>query len=169
MPRGTVLALALGLTVASLAERPAFAQDGNGDPVLGKQVWLSGAPCRNCHGWAANGVQDGPQDPVGANLRKTILTPEQMSEMVRCGKPQSEMPYFFAMAWAGENKCYGMTRAEVGAMLPNRTDTTLSQRQIDAVVAFIFVQFVGKGDPTFEECTELLGANSTRCPQYPRR
>jgi hypothetical protein len=56
MPRGTVLALALGLTVASLAERPAFAQDGNGDPVLGKQVWLSGAPCRNCHGWAANGV-----------------------------------------------------------------------------------------------------------------
>ena len=165
--------LAPGLLAAGLvlgAAAPADAQQAQGDPALGRQVWLSGAPCRNCHGWAANGVQDGPQDPVGANLRKTTLTPEDMVEAVKCGRPMSEMPYFFAAAWQGDAKnCYGMNRADVGAALPPRTDTTLTQRQIDGVVAFIFAQFVGKGDPTFEECTELLGAASTRCAAYPKR
>lgn len=168
-------ALSLISAAAALLAPPALAQaqapaQVQGDAVLGKQIWLSGAPCRNCHGWSANGVQDGPQEPVGANLRKTELTPDQMAEIVRCGKLQSEMPYFLGQSWQGDSKtCYGIARAEAGAALPPRTDTTLSQRQIDAVVAFIFAQFVGKGDPTFEECTDLLGANSSRCAQFPRR
>lgn len=140
-----------------------------GDAALGRQVWLSGAPCRDCHGWAANGVQDVPQEPVGANLRKTTLTSEQVIEVVRCGRPLSEMPYFLSTSWQGTNSCYGMTRADVGPGVPPRTSTTLTQRQIDGLVAFIFVQFVGKGDPTFEECTELLGVTSTRCAAFPKR
>lgn len=162
-----LLAAGFSFTVAN----PAAAQQASAaDIALGKSVWMSSAPCKDCHGWGAHGVADVPQEPTGFNLRKTILTPEQMSEVIRCGRPQSEMPYFLSASWrADTNTCYGMTRAQVGAAVPTASPSTLSQRQIDALVAYIFADFVGKPQPTFEECQATLGAASTRCGQYPKQ
>ncbi|MBM3507713.1 MAG: hypothetical protein FJX64_08365 [Alphaproteobacteria bacterium] len=156
--------LALGLV---LAAGGAVAQDG--DVALGKQVWMTQVNCKECHGTMANGVQDFPLAPQGANLRTTMLNAEQMIELVRCGKPASEMPYFARNAWSGTNRCFGMTAATVGAAKPPEAGTFLADRQISALVAMIFAEFVGKGAPTFEECVAFTGQESAKCREYPRR
>ena len=159
----------VGLIIAVLSAapvEPAVAQGG--DPAIGKLVWINKANCKDCHGWGGHGVPDVPQEPNGANLRRTELTGEQLAEVVRCGRPASSMPYFLSNAWReGRTDCYGMSRADVGQDLPLRSPVTLAQREIDAIVAFILAEFVGKDQPTYEECIEFWGP-TTRCDEYPR-
>jgi mono/diheme cytochrome c family protein len=136
--------------------------------TLGKQVWLTQVNCKECHGTMANGVPDFPLAPTGADLRSTFLTPEQMTEVVRCGKPASEMPYFSSRSWTGATQCFGMTAAQVGAGKPPQAGTQLADRQIAAVVAMVFAEFVGKGPVTQEKCVAFMGAESAKCREYPR-
>ena len=162
----SLLALGFGVALALLfVPLAASAQDA--DAVLGRQVWQSLANCRECHGWAANGQQELPQQPQGANLRETSLTPADMAEVIRCGRPATEMPYFGGNAtWGPNGKCYGMTRAEAGPMMPIKADSSLSDRQISSVVAYIFASLVGKGPITREECDAFFGAGQAKCAGY---
>lgn len=164
-----IIAAAAGAVFAGVVFLPAGAARAQGvDVEMGRQIWRAGANCRDCHGWAANGVQDVPQQPQGANLRATTLTPEQMAEVVRCGRPGSEMPYFGNNQWTAANRCYGMTQAEAGTMMPVKGDNVLNARQLDSLVAFIFSEYVGKPPPTFDECTRAFGTEAARCGGYPR-
>ncbi len=150
---------------ALLAPGASYAQDA--DPVAGATVWKTVANCRECHGWAANGQQELPQQPQGANLRETTLDKDAMAEIIRCGKPASEMPYFGGNStWTATGKCFGMTRAEVGAMMPIKADTTLSDRQVVNVVAYIFANLAGKGPVTAAECDAFFGAGNPKCAGY---
>ena len=155
-----------GALLVNLGPAPVWGQDA-GDPAAGLQVWKSGANCRECHGWAANGQQELPQQPQGANLRLTTLTQEQMVEVVRCGRPATEMPYFGGNAtWGANGKCYGMTRAEAGPMMPVKADGSLSDRQIANIVAYIFASLVGKGPVTQVECDAFFGPGQAKCAGY---
>src|SRR5579884_2388085 len=52
---------------------------------FGKEIFKSKAVCQYCHKWDASGDQG-----YGGNalsLRATQLTPEQMTEVVKCGRP----------------------------------------------------------------------------------
>src|SRR5499427_552998 len=52
---------------------------------FGKEIFKSKAVCQYCHKWDASGDQG-----YGGNalsLRATHLTPEQLSEVVKCGRP----------------------------------------------------------------------------------
>ena len=90
-----------------------------------------------------------------------------MAEIIRCGKPASEMPYFGGNAtWGANGKCFGMTKAEVGAQMPTKADSTLSDRQIIDVVAYIFANLVGKGPVTKAECDAFFGAGNPKCAGY---
>ena len=142
-----------------------MAQDG--DPVLGKKIWLTGVTCKYCHGSLGQGVQDDPQMPQGYNLRATSLSPDQMREVVRCGRPGGLMPYFQRNAWTERAPCYGMTAAEVGDLIPDKADKMLSDRSLDAIIAVIFEEFVGKTEITREICVDFVGEGATRCKQYP--
>lgn len=147
------------------AAAPAAAQEDPVQVALGKSVWVNKAPCKDCHGWSGNGVQDDPQAPKGASLRQTQLTAAQLSETILCGRPTTQMPYFDARAYE-DDRCFGMTRAQLGNQAPGQGGVTLIKREADALAAFIVSQFVGKPTPTQEECVAFWGATGTRCKEY---
>src|SRR5712672_1014833 len=64
---------------------------------FGKEIFKSKAVCQYCHKWDASGDQG-----YGGNalsLRSTQLTPEQMTEVVKCGRPGTGMPFHDRFAY----------------------------------------------------------------------
>ncbi len=149
--------------VAALALVPgaASAQDAK----LGKEIWIGKAPCRNCHGWSGNGQPDDPQAPQGLSLRATSLTGAQIVEVILCGRPASEMPYFDRNAYT-DKRCYGLTQADLAGVTIGQASVTLTAREANALGAFIVEEMKGKGPPTFEECQGFWGGNAGRCNEY---
>ena len=158
------------LASAFALSTPALAQEGyaaNGDADFGKSVWLSRSSCPECHGLFADGDQEVDQQPRGADLRVTTLTPLDMFGVIKCGRPGTQMPYFFRNAWRAPRTCFGMTEEDVGDLIPDAGAAMLPDRLINALVAFIYRDFVGAGPVTFEHCREMLGETASRCPSYP--
>lgn len=154
-----IAAIALTLSLAGAAG----AQDAN----FGKSAWLTGANCADCHGWMGDGVQEDPRAPRGANLRETNLTAEQLSEVILCGRPGTEMPAFDARAYT-DARCYGMTRAQIGNQAPPIAQTPLTKRHADGLALFILQELKAKGAPNFQNCTELLGGTADKCGIFRR-
>lgn len=156
--------LAFAVTLATAFSTPAMAQDA----AFGEGVWLHEANCADCHGWLANGVAEDPRAPRGANLRETTLTEEQIAEVIMCGRPGTGMPAFDPKAYT-DARCYGVTRADLGDMTPAYADFTLTRRHATGLAKFILSEFAGRGEPTAEDCMELLGAENSRCALLPKR
>jgi cytochrome c5 len=82
---------------------------------FGKEIFKSKAVCQYCHKWDASGDQG-----YGGNalsLRATHLTSEQLTEVVKCGRPGTGMPYHGRFAYT-DKRCYGHTREEMGKDMP---------------------------------------------------
>ena len=133
---------------------------------LGEQIWKTKATCRSCHGALGHGVGDVPQEPQGANFRQTALTPEQFEETIQCGIPGTAMPYFDPNAYT-DGRCYGLTAADLGSGLPP-AGGRLSERERNAITHFVFANYVGKPDPTYEECIAFWGEGASTCTRFPR-
>lgn len=146
----------------ALAAAPAQAQDVD----AGKRVWSQTAGCIRCHGWAGHGAPEGPGFPTGANLRVTTLDRAALREVVMCGLPGSEMPYFSSNAYATV-ACFGMNAAQIGTQKPPNAETFLTDAQIDAVVDYLFAKVVGKGPITNAVCQDHYGPTSPVCARYP--
>ena len=138
----------------------AYALAQNAD--MGRDVWLSQADCSDCHGWSGNGIPDEPRSSKGANLRQTNLNQEQLAEVILCGRPATAMPHYDPRAYT-DDRCYGLTAADLGPDKPTKSEVRLVKRHADALAMFILEQFAGKGPATLEECIELMGPNSIRC------
>lgn len=160
---GSALLLLAGVLFLGLAS-PAAAQSVK----MGRDIWLRQANCSDCHGWSGNGIPDEPRSSVGANLRETTLTPEQIAEVILCGRPETAMPYFDARAY-NDDRCYGLTREDLGRQTPTRGAVKLVKRHADALAMFITETFKGAGEVTLDHCAELMGLDSMRCdPLRPR-
>ena len=131
---------------------------------FGKEVFKSKAVCQYCHKWDASGDQG-----YGGNalsLRVTQLTPEQLTEVVKCGRPATGMPYHDRFAYT-DKRCYGLPREMVGAdMPPGANNEYLSPRDIDAVVLYLFAKAVGRGASNFEECQDFWGKDTRQCDAF---
>ena len=160
--RAIVAAGALFGLAASAFVGLAIAQDG--DPELGSDRWRSGA-CKQCHGWAGDGVPEDNQSE-GISLRISLLSPEQMAEVIKCGRPGTGMPSFRNNAWTDIVPCYGMTARLADGLQP-AMEGGLTDRSINGLVAFIFEDFVDQGPVTREYCHEIVGADASRCEAYP--
>jgi mono/diheme cytochrome c family protein len=162
----------IGLTVAAACflwfasdMRPATAQTvPNAEEArlleFGKEIFKSKAVGQYCHKWDASGDQG-----YGGNalsLRATHLTPEQLTEVVKCGRPGTGMPYHDRFAYT-DKRCYGHTREEMGKDMPPAGNDFLSQREVDAVVKYLFAKAVGRGPATYEDCIDFWGANTRQC------
>jgi hypothetical protein len=91
---------------------------------FGKEIFKTKAVCQYCHKWDASGDQG-----YGGNalsLRATNLTPEQLAEVVKCGRPSTGMPYHDRFAYT-DKRCYGHTREEMGKDMPPAGNDFLSQ------------------------------------------
>src|SRR5215470_16802545 len=101
-----VAACAAASLAAARAESPADART----IAYGKEVFKTKATCQFCHKWDGSGDQG-----YGGNalsLRRTRLTPEQMAEVVKCGRPHTQMPYHDRFAYT-DKRCYKMTREDL--------------------------------------------------------
>ncbi len=128
--------------------------------AYGQDVFKTKATCQYCHKWDASGDQG-----YGGNalsLRKTQLTPAQMAEVIKCGRPGTGMPYHDRFAYT-DKRCYGMTRADLGNDMPPGGNEFLQPREIDAVVKYLFAKAVGRGASTYEECVEFWGTDTREC------
>lgn len=77
------------------------------------------------------------------------------------------MPSFLRNAWTERNPCYGQTAPLAGGLQPEEAENALSDRWIQAVVAFIFRDFIGQGPVTKEYCQSVFSEDNPRCDGYP--
>ena len=127
---------------------------------FGKEIFKSKAVCQYCHKWDASGDQG-----YGGNalsLRATLLTAEQLTEVVKCGRPGTGMPYHDRFAYT-DKRCYGYTREQMGNDMPPAGNDFLSNREIEAVVKYLFAKDVGKGPATYEDCVDFWGKDTKQC------
>jgi mono/diheme cytochrome c family protein len=127
---------------------------------FGKDIFKTKATCQFCHKWDASGDQG-----YGGNalsLRKTQLTPAQVAETIKCGRPGTGMPYHDQFAYT-DKRCYGLTRADLGNDMPPEPNAFLNAHEIDAVVKYLFAKAVGRGPSTYEDCVDFWGQDTQQC------
>lgn len=153
-------------------EAPAEGGPGTGVVEIDEARLIAGleaykeAGCRGCHGWAANGVREGPQ-PEGPSLRASLLPMEFIRMTVACGRPDSQMPYFWRDAYRRDStECYGQTAAELGDLAPSRGAARFSDEEIDDLTYYLEFYVKGLGEITFEECEFFFGEGNARCDFY---
>ena len=126
---------------------------------FGKEIYKIKANCQYCHKWDASG--DTGYGGVALSLRKTALTREQFVEVIKCGRPMTGMPYHDQYAYT-DKRCYGMTREDLGKDMPLLGES-LSAREIDAVVKYLYARAVGHGEATYEDCVDFWGKDTRQC------
>jgi cytochrome c5 len=144
---------------APAAQAPLSAEDAR-FIEFGKEIFKSKAVCQYCHKWDASGDQG-----YGGNalsLRATQLTPEQMTEVVKCGRPGTGMPYHDRFAYT-DKRCYGYTREQMGNDMPPAGNDFLANREVDAVVKYLFAKDVGRGPATYQDCVDFWGVDTKQC------
>ncbi len=133
--------------------------------MAGLQVWKDGG-CRGCHGWQANGEREGPS-PQGPSLRTTILAEADIHMTVKCGRPGTDMPYFWREAYRrGNTDCYGVTAADLGDQVPIKASKRFTDDDIADVAYYLANYIKGRGEMTLEECEMYWGANNARCASF---
>jgi mono/diheme cytochrome c family protein len=144
---------------------PAGAADD--DFAYGRRLFLEKAQCSFCHGWAGDG-NGHPQSPGrAANLRKSALPRDALIATIQCGIPGTAMPHFDEQAYT-DQRCYGMTEAELGGRTPTLPPgATLQRREIEVVADYLLGRIIGRGEITRGECQEVYGAAARSCADYP--
>jgi len=126
---------------------------------FGKGIFKEKANCQYCHKWDASG--DTGYGGIALSLRKTALTREQLTDVVKCGRPLTGMPYHDRLSYT-DKRCYGATREELGKDAPPMGEF-LSAREIDAVVKYLFAKVIGHGPSTYEDCVDFWGSSTRQC------
>ena len=157
--------LALTVALAVLMPVAVAAQSAEEARTIefGKEIFKTKARCQFCHKWDGTGDQG-----YGGNalsLRKTELTREQLSEVVKCGRLATEMPLHDKFAYT-DKRCFGVTREQAGGDTPPDPIQFLQPSEINAVVAYIFAKVVGKGASTYEECADFWGKDTQQCEPF---
>ena len=57
-------------------------------------------------------------------------------ETIQCGRPGTSMPHFDRFAYT-DKRCYGMTAADLGDQMPDRSQVTLQRDEIDALADYV--------------------------------
>jgi hypothetical protein len=138
-----------------------------GDPVKGKTVYQRVGGCVSCHGWAGDG-QAGINPlarSVGANLRKSKLETETLTEVIRCGRPGTGMPYHDSAAYR-DGDCYGLVLADLVDDTKVVRGKTFRSKQLADLVAYLEANVVGRGKPTLEECQIYYEASADKACSY---
>jgi mono/diheme cytochrome c family protein len=114
------------------------------DLSFGDRLYHEKADCQFCHGIDGDGRGD-PRSPGKApDLHTTKLDREQLIEVIRCGRPGSQMPHFDKYAYDAK-ECYGLSAAELGQQIPpDPHSTSLTMREVEAVADYILGTYKGK-------------------------
>jgi mono/diheme cytochrome c family protein len=135
--------LRLRLAVAGVAVAlPATAAGQN--LSFADRLFHEKADCQFCHGVNGDGHGDPRSPGKGSDLRATKLDRQQLIDVIRCGRPGTEMPHFDKYAF-DDDSCFGLSAAELGKLLPPQPHSTpLTRREIEALADFIVATYKGK-------------------------
>lgn len=156
-----ILALATLPAVAQEAEEPPY-DPAQYDVANGKDVFQNQAVCLQCHGWDGAGRGANPRAPLGPNLRETTLDHVLLREVIACGRPDTEMPYHDAQAYS-DGRCYGLTMADFEEGDTPSRGKTITDEEIDDLVAYLVAEVVGKGETTLAECEAFFRPGHRNC------
>jgi mono/diheme cytochrome c family protein len=127
----------------------------------GKAIYKK-ANCMGCHKWHGKG--GGGYGGVALSLRETLLDKQTLALVIKCGRPESGMPFHDRKAYRGENtECYDNTGEELGDAMPPRARYFLKDAEIAEVVDYVANEIQGKGEPGYSDCTAFWGADAKRC------
>ncbi len=132
----------------------------------GKRVYID-ANCVGCHKWHGQG--GGGYGGAALSLRETFLEREDLIEAVRCGRPETRMPYHGRFAWKKSAPCWDETFETMGDSAPPKAAKLLRDYQIEAVVDYILAHQQGKAEPTEAECIAFWGADARECDRFAKK
>jgi mono/diheme cytochrome c family protein len=153
-----LVALCTIATVPARAQTTLSAEDAR-TIEFGKEIYKEKANCQYCHKWDATG--DTGYGGIALSLRKTRLNPEQLAEVVKCGRPGTGMPYHDKFSYT-DKRCYDLTQKDLGKNAPPMGEF-LSAREIDAVVKYLFTKAIGRGESTYDDCVDFWGKDTRQC------
>jgi len=135
--------------------------------ILGEKSFNGKANCAFCHGVFGNG-KGHPRSPgIAANLRETQLDEDLLIDTVSCGIPGSSMPFFNRKAYKDPEVCWETVMSDYsGRDVPKKSDKTVSEQKIKAIVHYILVNFKDRGKVTKEECVDKFGVGHSQCNKY---
>ena len=117
---------------------------GAQDVSFGDRLYHEKADCQFCHGVNGDGRGDPRSPGKASDLHRTKLDREQLVEVIKCGRPGSEMPHFDKYAYE-EKDCYGLSAADLGAQAPPAPhSTSLTKREIEALADYILTTYKSK-------------------------
>ena len=162
-------ALPLSVSLLTLTAPMTRAQDAIdivGDPDKGRAVYQRVGICVSCHGWAGDG-QSGRnwRSPVGANLRETKLDKEGLIEVIKCGRPGTQMPYHDGAAYR-DDRCYGKVMADFDPGSEPVRGQTFRDKEMANLVAYLQTHMIGLGKPNYAECADYYGASADKACGY---
>lgn len=156
----SLLAIALGMASSRLL--------ADNDFAYGRRLFLDKAQCSYCHGWAGDGAGEPQSNGGAANLRNSSLDRKSLIEVISCGVPGTPMPHFDEGAYS-DNRCYGMTEAELGPRTPGLpAGSTLQRREIEALADYLLAKIIRRGPVTRAECHEAFGERGRSCDEIPQ-
>jgi hypothetical protein len=160
-------ALAAALLAGSIGAGTATMRLAHGQPAgakggadEGKRVFMR-ANCMGCHKWHGGG--GGGYGGDALSLRNTQLDQEQIIETVSCGRPGTGMPHFTRDAYDQNERCFGLTKKDLGDNVPPEPQIFLRPNEIEAVANYVVTHLKGKGEPTLAECLDFFGEGSRVC------
>ncbi|GIR09698.1 MAG: hypothetical protein CM15mP20_2690 [Alphaproteobacteria bacterium] len=98
------------------------------------------------------------------HLRETGLDREQLINIIACGRPGTNMPFFDKKAYV-DDRCFGMKFSDFEGddkNRPLRAKKFLKSRQIDAVVDFIINDLQGQ-KVSKDYCLKFFGKPTRSC------
>jgi mono/diheme cytochrome c family protein len=129
-----IVVLVLVLPVTAHAQTVSF----------GDRLFHEKADCQFCHGVNGDGHGDPRSPGKSSDLHATKLDRAQLIEVIRCGRPGSEVPHFDKYAFE-DKRCYGLSAADLGKQLPpDPHSTSLTMREIEAVADYILTTYKDK-------------------------
>ena len=150
----------VAVLIAGLSWTPPASAQEDRTITFGREIFKEKANCQFCHRWDGNGDQG--YGGIAFSLRATELDRDQLIEIVRCGRPNTGMPYHDAFAYT-DKRCYDSTKADMGEAMPHQGTAFLQRREVEAVVDFVLAEFKGKGPADYAECTRFWGSTSRQC------
>ncbi len=168
--RSAVCSARVGMLLALLFGSVAWAQAADpSDIAEGGRLFRQKANCQSCHGWAGDGRKMDTQMPDGANLRETTLDRQNLTMVIKCGRPGTGMPAFDRFAYS-DGRCYGLKQADLRASGQRMPDppATLQVREVEAIADFLFAKVVKQGPMDHAKCIEFWGSEVEACEEFPR-
>jgi hypothetical protein len=124
------------------------------------------ANCVGCHKWHGDG--GGGYGGAALSLRRTELDKQQIMETVKCGRPETGMPYFSRDSYPSDGgpRCYNLTSKDLESTHVAQAGVFLRLEEIAAVAEYVINSIKGKGDPNLADCIAFFGEQSNACEVY---